>query len=504
MDDLWYKGTPVAFPSDDIAKKYEFPPEAFDEMIPSGGFVSDFVLGSRDIASPTLFGIWNGIYLISSVMKRLAFYSWADTILVPNLFMIMVAPPGVVKKSTQLNKGLRILKDVDDHIQDPYMAALRIPKTRKGAMTPEAMHDELVPETRIVTKPNGKFRQVSTGSNLNIVVSELTTLIDKKKYNLGLIDKLTSLFDSSDIGEDKTTKTDGVKELREIYVTMAGATTPESMRNAFPEEALGGGFMSRAIIVYAHEPTRIYAMPPKYDMIPKNDELAKRLAWIIDHAKGEYFLSPRAFEAHTSWYRAWVREFMLFPEREQNLYARYDILILKLALLIRAQRYELGTEITLEDYNFAHKLLDATMNKTKSLIGHIQGSVDTDKEDEILRRVKSKNEKDGDGLMRKYLQGYVRSIYQGHEFKFAIRDLFARRELFSFDNGELRFDRPKERADEKYFSFPPELVDVNDVGTQLERHIARITKDVSLAYALDPTGQDEELEAPSVLEPSIY
>ncbi|MEE4292207.1 MAG: DUF3987 domain-containing protein [Cycloclasticus sp.] len=504
---FWLGSTPVAYPSKDIGAKYEFPSEPFDDLIPRGGFVEDFVLGSRNIASPTLFGIWTGLYTVSSILKRNAYYAWADTILVPNLFMLVVAPPGIVKKSTQLNKGLRLFKDIEKFVTDPYMLALRLPKTRKGAITPEALHSELVPEHRIVKRANGTAHRINTGSTLNLVISELTTLLDKKKYNVGLIDKLTSLFDSSDIGEDKTTKTEGVVELRDIYVTLAGATTPEAMKASFPEEALGGGFLSRAVIVYASAPTRIYSVPPKYELIPDNDELARRLAWIIDNARGEYKLTREAFEAHDSWYRTWAREFTDMTEREQNLYARYDILVLKIALILRAQRYELGNDVTIGDYRMAHKLLDATMGKSKGLLGFIHGSVDTENEDEIVRRIQSKNNRDHAGLMRKNLQGNVRTIYKGREFAFAIRDLFARREIFSYDNGEVRFDRPKEKADETYFVFPRTLSDlsnVNELNRGLLAYVAQITNDQDLRHYLsvdfDEAEDEEELE----LEPMIY
>lgn len=499
----WFDGQPVAYPASDIGKKLKFAPEPFDDLVPEDGFISDFVLGSRNIAAPTLFGVWTGIFAVSSVLKRNAFFRWADTILVPNVYMILVAPPGVVKKSTQLNKFLRVIKESGDHIKDPVMGFVRMPKTRKGAITPEALHEELLPEFRILNDPKtGKRVRYSTGSTLNLVVSELTTLIDKKKYNIGLIDKLTSLFDSSDIGEDKTTKSEGVQSLQDIYVTLAGATTPESMKSSFPEEALGGGFMSRAIMVYAQSPTRVYDMPPEFEEIPDNSELGRRLAWIIDNARGEYRLTEDARNAHRNWYRSWVADFVTMPEREQNLYARYDILVLKLALILRCQRYVRGTDVTLDDYLAAHRLLEATMGRMKNLLGYIQGNVDTDREDEILRRVESKNKKDLAGLSRKNLQGYVRSIYKGQDFKFAIRDLFSRRELCSFDHGELRYDRPKERADELYYVIPPEIAESHEIETQLLSYIAKLTRDPSLSYAIDPLSYeepDEELE----LEPEI-
>lgn len=501
---VWNDTDPVAYPSDDIAKKYQFKPEAFDDLIPRGGFIEDFVLGSRNIAAPTVLGLWTAIYTVSSILKRNAYFKWADTILVPNLFMLMVAPPGIVKKSSQMNKSLRVLKEVPRYVHDPVMEFIRIPKTRKGAITPEALHNELVPEWKTI-QPLGKTKKerFCAGSTLNLVVSEITTLIDKKKYNIGLIDKLTSLFDSSDIGEDKTTKTEGVQELRDIYVTLAGATTPDSMKLSFPEEALGGGFLSRMIVVYAPTPTRRYAMPPTYDLIPDNQELARRLAWVIDTARGEYRLSPEAYQAHEDWYMEWVTEFTEMPEREQNLYARFDILILKLALILRAQRYEHGTTVTLEDYRMAHKLMDATMGRMKNLLGHIQGNVDTDKEDEIIRRVQTRNQRSHAGLSRKNLQGYVRNIYKGQEFKFAVRDLFARRELCSYDSGELRIDRPKERADEMYFVIPSEIAESPSITELLLEHIAKVTRDPDLSFALKAHIYGEPEDEDPAMEPEI-
>src|SRR5690606_14187935 len=143
--------------------------------------------------------------------------------------------------------------------------------------------------------------KLNTGSTASIVVSELSTMIDRKLYNTGLIQKLTSLYDSMD-GDGKITKSGGEQTLRNIYVTLAGGTTPKEMKTGFPQEAIGGGFVSRTIFVYVSRATRSFAVPPTIPDLPDVNEMAQRLAWIMDTAAGEYRLSQEAFSEHERWY----------------------------------------------------------------------------------------------------------------------------------------------------------------------------------------------------------
>src|SRR5690606_1158725 len=139
-------------------------------------------------------------------------------------------------------------------------------------------------------------RKISSGSTMNLVLSELTGTFDKKLYNTGLITKMVSLYDSADIGEDRTTIQKNTQQLENIYVTLWGNTNPREFRNSFPEQAFDGGFPSRTVFVYTDKMPRLYVIPPILKDAPTNTDLANRLGWIAQTALGEYHLSKEAFK----------------------------------------------------------------------------------------------------------------------------------------------------------------------------------------------------------------
>src|SRR5690606_28229640 len=144
-----------------------------------------------------------------------------------------------------------------------------------------------------------------------------------------LIQKLTSLYDSTD-GDGKGTKPGGEQTLRNIYVTLAGGTTPNEMKTGVPQEATGGGFARRTIVVYVSSATRCSAVPPTLPDLPDVNEMAQRLAWMMDTAAGEYRLSQEAFSEHERGYNEWTRNLSDLTDREQDIYARHAVMILKI------------------------------------------------------------------------------------------------------------------------------------------------------------------------------
>lgn len=459
---------PTPFDAQRVMKLNNLKGEADDSLIPPGGFVSDFVLGTRDIPAPTLFCIWQGLFLVSSVMKRLAYYRWGKSILVPNLYVVACSEPAIAKKTTLMQAGLRVLNELfNDNAREPIITDeellfLRAPRTKLGAITPEALHEHLMPKMRTIKSLR---RKISSGSTMNLVLSELTGTFDKKLYNTGLITKMVSLYDSADIGEDRTTIQKNTQKLENIYVTLWGNTNPREFRNSFPEQAFDGGFPSRTVFVYTDKMPRLYVIPPILKDAPTNTDLANRLGWIAQTALGEYHLSKEAFKLHAKWYNNWMPSFVQSSEFEKSLFGRLDTIILKMALLMRAQRYEPGTEISVDDYNAAHALIDATAKTSRQMFRTIFEDSRTDPaknsptdyiEGRVIAHMKRK-----DPISRKRLRGNVRNLMSNEEFTDAIRQLFAERKIFGITGVKVNYDIPSEKSEEVYYTFPEDIDEDN-------------------------------------------
>jgi len=339
--------------------------EPWDVNIPKGGFIEDMVWATRGIETPTKFAVWGALMIISIALKRGAWMKWFPKELWPNLYVIFVAPPRICAKSTAVDFGEDALRRVHSYLTEKtkYFKQFNIHHSKA---TSEGLFDLLNPgaEQSLVLS-DGKILAVKPISQVALIISELTTFINKQKYNVGLIDTLTKLYDSRDY-DDEVTRGMGKKELKNTYVTLFGATTPDSYKESLPEEAFGGGFMTRAITVIQKTPTRYYPFPKHFSGTPSIDDLAKKLAWILETAIGEYELSKEAAEEYFKWYKPFKDS--LVDEKNSQLRSRMDTNLMKIALLIRVQRYEAGNIITREDFLTAKRLLDDVYFDTATIV----------------------------------------------------------------------------------------------------------------------------------------
>ena len=341
-------------------------PEGFDVHVPPGGFLSDFVLALRGIESPTSFCLWAGLWAVSSILKREVWFQWHPEKLFPNLYVVLVSPPKLCAKSTVARHAGRVLSLAPRHVQDPVLSILKQVNMVKSKASPESLTTILEPEDRRI-EVGGKFLYVKRYSQMALRVSELTTFFGKQQYNLGMIDRLTDLYDCAD--SDDITLGRGVHTFDEVYVTLLGGTQPDKLQKCLPEEAFGGGFMSRVILVWEREGVRSYPQPQEVVGGPSTEELARRLAYIAEKNLGEFVFTESAQKMYEDWYdkfhKALQAEVLV---KRQEMQYRYDIHLIKTALLIRAQQYDGDMKIGEEELHQAMKLLNATFKENDESI----------------------------------------------------------------------------------------------------------------------------------------
>lgn len=361
---------PVPFIEPEGDKPYNV--DALDGMLPRPGFVTDFVNTGRGMESPTLFFVWNALWLISTVLKREAWLQWYPNKLWPNLYVLLVAPPALCRKSSSMHIANRLLSELPSCLPSTVKAYAKTSQVITGKTTPEGLLTSLAPDQKVfmsTTESGSSMITVDKGSQIALNISELAVFLGKQQYNSGLVTLLTDLFDCKD-KDSEITRGNGLKPLRDIYVTLFGAITPEGMRTSIPDEAFGGGFMSRVVIAYQDTPTKIYPIPKPMPGYPVWQDLTFRLAWIAEHAKGEYYLTPEAESYYDRWYRAWKASLFSVPDN-QHKDNRIDSLILRVALLMRVQEYREGNEITLENIQDARKLLEYTSNTGERVLENV-------------------------------------------------------------------------------------------------------------------------------------
>src|SRR5215510_5429957 len=156
--------------------------------------------------SPELFHLWTGITLLASVMGRKCYIDKGYYKLYPNLFVILVAGSAKCRKSTGINIGVGLLKEL--------LKDLPAVKVVSGKITPERFIDEL--------------QALSAGKadspGLLVHSSELSVFLTKQSYGEPLIHILTDLYDCPDEWSYKT-KNSGEVFLRDVFINIIAATT---------------------------------------------------------------------------------------------------------------------------------------------------------------------------------------------------------------------------------------------------------------------------------------
>jgi len=357
-------------------------PDPFDHLLPkTRGFVNDFVLSMRGQEVPVAFSLWSSLVTLSSALKRETWLRWSEEHLYPNLYLILVSPAGMAKKSVPISLGCWCLSNMGEYLTDLNMLNRKKINIFRDKITGEAIFKYLSKAMRPAHVPlvdsAGKPKKDASGSVMTytkcaevlLVAPELGTMLSRAKYNEDLITTLTKLYDTESAFES-TTSGGGSRKLPNPYACLLGGTTPTALRDSIPKTAVDEGFLSRLILCYQPKAASLFHRPHTTD-IPRK-ELASRLAWITQNTAGQWDLSEEADAFYEKWYVNFHTRFdtLRFHAAQKS---RFAIHILKVALLLCAQRYENHLDkkkrvIDLVSLKEAIALVEVTMNLAVPLI----------------------------------------------------------------------------------------------------------------------------------------
>jgi hypothetical protein len=249
-------------------------------------WIKGYVEYTKHMEAPDLFHMWTAVGTIAGALRGkvwidMGYFKWK-----PNFFIVLVAPPGVVSKSTTLGVGMSFLREVEDIHFGP------------DSVTWQALTESFVEAQEIV-------KDVGPMSALTIAASELGTFLDPR--NREMIDVLCDLWDGRNVPWKRRTKAEGISEIRNPWLNFLGCTTPGWLEENFPEYAIKGGFTSRTVFVYADAKRDLIAYPSL-----RMDEFKQEFAMLRRHLisdlrriasiKGQYHLTPAAFKWGHEWY----------------------------------------------------------------------------------------------------------------------------------------------------------------------------------------------------------
>lgn len=338
----------------------------------SGGFLRSYLDYAEYLEGPEDFNLWVGVALIGLTLGRRCWLSLGFDKIYPNLYTVLVGP-SAVGKGMAMSAGRRILvESLGDH-GVPILAQ----KTSTEA---------LIEHLKEITEEDSDRGAL-------IWSPEFSNLIGKSKYDQSLIQDLTDYYDCLD---KKTYRTIGRGEttINNICVSLLAASTPEWLKSSMPEDSIGGGFLSRLLIINRLQRGKRVARPKIENRHIVGRQNCVNDLKIINKISGEFTLDEKAYRMYATWYEDYLDEEL--KEAGPNLesyYERKKLLVLKISMIARAS-FDESLEIKSEDVEFAINILGENEEFLKKIVRHM-GLTDTGKSLNKIRKHIQKNKKLG-------------------------------------------------------------------------------------------------------------
>jgi len=250
-------------------------------------WIDQFVEYTEGIPSPEPFRRWAAISVVSAAMERKCWIAPGDNILYPNLFVFLVAPPGV-GKTQAINHAISLARQTEE---------IRI---APDDSTKAALVDYLSEESRKRVTLSGELYEYNSVLS---AAHELGVLI--KEHDLEFINFLSALYDNPDLHEERRRHRKEQQLLRIIRpgLSFLAGATPGYLSSLFPEVAWTQGFMARVLCIYSADAIR----PTLFGKRKSDPGLGKRLLHDllqICKLQGEFSWTDGAQSKISEWYES--------------------------------------------------------------------------------------------------------------------------------------------------------------------------------------------------------
>lgn len=327
-----------------------------------GDWLAAYLEYTSATEAPTRMRFWCGVSAVAGALRRKVWFDMGTFRWYPNFYILLVAPPAVVSKSSTLGMAIDLLRQVPGIQFGPSISTW--PK----------LVEKFAASTEAFEYPPGTW---NTMSPLTMEASELGILLNPQDREM--LDLYTHLWDGKQGEMSKETKTSGNDSVQNPWINLIAGTTPAWIAGSFPEYAIGQGFTSRCIFVYADKKAKRVAYP--IDEIPADflEQQARLIADLCEIAKisGPFPATPEAKKWGKEWYDRHYDNLppALLDERFGGYLDRKQAHMHKLALVMVASKGR--RVIDTEDLVVAYQMvtdLEADMVQVYGKIGRSEDS----------------------------------------------------------------------------------------------------------------------------------
>lgn len=249
----------------------------------------------------------------------------------PNIYIVLIARPGVARKGTTMNFGERLLFAAPNLVASPQF------------ITQSAML------TAMSESPDG---------SIYVAADELASIFQKSKAEM--IEFLVDGYDTRKaiIGRTQIRSTEFIEH---PCINFFACTQPDWMKENLPVSVITGGFASRTLFAYESQPRqrRMYyrSKDINYDELDQMQVKLQEDLQAIADIKGEFEITDETMDTIEAWYQVEnKKELDTCDTKLQGYYARKPVHLHKLAMLHQLSKSN-ELVLTMDNFKFAFKVL---------------------------------------------------------------------------------------------------------------------------------------------------
>lgn len=279
-------------------------------------WIESFIDATSGLPSPEIFRKWSAISAVGGALERRVWTSSSLSMVYANLFVLLVAPPGVGK-----TLAIRPIEELWN-------------KTRKLHVAPDDITKAALIDALSMCKSVHVYgpTDMLEYHSMQVAADELGVLIPS--HDMAFMSTMNKFYDNVNSFKESRRGRDEDLIIHNPQINLLAGTQPDFLATFLPPEAWGMGFMSRIIMIYSGKKlkTDLFKRKLKLDTSALLDDMK-----VLTELHGEMFWTPEAEAMLETWYEAGLP-----PEPEHTKLKHYVprrvMSVLKLSMISSAAR----------------------------------------------------------------------------------------------------------------------------------------------------------------------